>query len=104
VNFWFRLSLRTRLGIIAFTLLVCAVVLVLSWYHDPGHFSYRSGWIIRFGPLLFLFWLAWSDIEKIRWWNWLIILVLLIICSIKPAFWFVGIPVIGYILFAGRRK
>jgi hypothetical protein len=28
----------------------------------------------------------------------------LLICAIKPAFWLVGIPIIGYILFAGRKK
>ena len=104
VNFWFRLPLRTRLGIISCSLLTCAVVMLLSWYHDPANFSYRSGWVIRFGPLIFLLWLAWSDLEKIPWWNWLILLVLLIACSIKPAFWFVGIPTIAYMLMAKRKS
>ena len=104
MNFWFRLSLRTRLGIISFVLLTSVIVLLLSWYYDPARFSYRDGWILRFGPLIFLFWLAWGDLEKIPWWNWLIILALLIVCAIKPGAWFVGIPVIGYILLAGRRK
>ena len=105
VNFWFRLPLRTRLGIIGSAFLVSVIVLLLLWYQDPVRFSpYRSNWILRFGPLVFLLWLAWGDIEKIPWWNWLIIVVLLIVCSIRPAFWLLGIPVIGYILFGGRKK
>ena len=104
VDFWFRLPLRTRLGIISCVLLTCAVVLLLSWYHDPGNFSYRSGWLIRFGPLIFLFWWALPDLEKIPWWSWLIILVLLIACSIKPAFWIIGIPAIAYMLLAMRKS
>jgi len=104
VRFWFRLPLRTRLGIIATFLLTCAIVLLLSWVNDPSHFSYRWGGILRFGPLIFLLWLAWSDLEKIPWWNWVIMFAILVICMIKPGFWFAGIPIIGYILFASRKK
>ncbi|MDR0328376.1 MAG: hypothetical protein LBI05_08790 [Planctomycetaceae bacterium] len=85
-------------------MLTCAVVVLLSWYHNPDYFTYRSGWVIRFGPLVFLLWLAWSDLEKIPWWNWIIVLVLLMICSIKPAFWLVGIPAIAYIILVKRKK
>jgi len=104
VNFWFRLSLRTRLGIIASVFLSCAVVLLLSWYFNPEHFSYRQSWIIRLAPLLFLFWLAWTDLKRIPWWNWLIMVAVLLICSIKPAVWLAGVPIIGYILFVSRKK
>jgi hypothetical protein len=80
-------------------------VLLLSWHDDPVRFApYRSGWILCFGPLIFLFWLAWSDLKKIPWWNWLIILASLSFCAFKPAAWFIGIPVIAYILFARRKK
>ena len=103
MNFWFRLPLRTRLGIIATLLLACAFVVLLWWYVDPARFSYRNGWILRFGPLVFLLWIAWGDLEKIPWWNWLIILVLLIVCSVKPTFWLIGIPIIAYILLARRK-
>jgi len=104
VDFWFRLSLRTRLGIISSILLTCAVVLLLSWYSDPSHFTYRQSWIIRFAPLLFLLWLAWTDLKRIPWWNWLLMVAVLLICAIKPAAWLAGVPIIGYILFAGRQK
>jgi len=104
VHFWFRLPLRTRLGVIATIFLTAAIVLLLSWYYDPVYFSYRTGWVIRFGPLVFFLWIAWGDLEKIPWWNWLIILIILIICSIKPSVWFVGVPIIAYILFGGRKK
>ena len=105
MDFWFRLPLRTRLGIISSVLVVCAVVILLFWYHDPVRFApYRSGWVLRFGPLVFLLWLAWSDLTRIPWWSWIIILVMLIVCAVKPSFWIIGIPAIGYILFARRKK
>jgi len=84
--------------------LTFAIVLLLSWYYNPVHFSYRSGWIIRFAPLFFLLWLAWTDLKRIPWWNWLIMVAILLVCAVKPAFWLAGIPIIGYILFAGRKK
>jgi len=27
-----------------------------------------------------------------------------LICAIKPAVWLAGVPIIGYILFASRKK
>jgi hypothetical protein len=81
-----------------------AVVLLLSWYNDPANFSYRWGGIIRFGPLLFFLWIAWEDLERIPWWNWLIMLVIIIICAIKPPAWIAGVPIIAYILFGGRKQ
>jgi hypothetical protein len=104
VNFWFRLPLRTRLGVIGCVFLISVIVVLMSWYHDPDHFSYRNAWILRLGPLIFLLWLAWSDLEQIPWWNWLIMLVILIVCAIKPGAWFAGVPIICYILFAQRKK
>ena len=104
VDFWFRLSLRTRLGIVSSVFLTLAVVLMLSWYYDSTHFSYRQGWIIKLAPLLFLLWLAWTDLKNIPWWNWLIMILLLLVCAAKPVAWFIGIPIIGYILFTGRKK
>ena len=104
MRFWFRLSLRTRLGVIATVFLAVTVVLLLSWYYDPVNFSYRWGGVLKFGPLAFLLWIAWGDLEKIPWWNWLIILVVLIACGVKPAAWLVGVPIIAYILFGGRKK
>jgi len=79
-------------------------VLLLSWYYNPGSFSYRTGWIIHFAPILFLLWLAWTDLEKIPWWHWIIMFVVLVICAVKPGFWLLGIPIIGYIIFARHKK
>jgi len=79
-------------------------VLLLSWYQNPGNFSYRNGWVLRFGPLIFFLWLAWTDIAKIPWWNWIIIVAVLLVCAVKPGFWLAGVPIIIYILFTGRKK
>jgi len=78
-------------------------VLLLSWY-DTGNISYQVIGIIPFGVILFLLWLAWSDLAKIPWWNWLVMFAILIVCMMKPGAWFVGIPIIGYILFVSRKK
>jgi hypothetical protein len=99
MKFWFRLPIRTRLGIIATVLLIFAIVLLLSWFNDPSHFKYRLSWVMKFAPLLFLLWLAWTDIKKIPWWGWFVIPVILLICAVKPPVWFIGIPLIYYILF-----
>ena len=105
MDFWFRLSLRTRLGIIGSVLLVSVLVVLFLWYQDPLRFSpNRLAWLLRLGPLVFLLWLAWGDIAKIPWWNWLVILVILIVCSIKPFAWLLGIPVIVYFLFGARKQ
>ena len=105
VSFWFRLSLRTRVGVISSAFLVAVVVLLFLWFHDPVRFPLQqSAWILCFASLAFLLWLAWSDLERIPWWKWFIILFLLVFCSIKPMVWLVGIPLIGYILFGGQKK
>jgi hypothetical protein len=104
MNLWFRLPLRTRLGIVASVFLAFAVVLLLLWYHNSTLFSYRSSWVLRFAPLLFLFWLALPELAKIRWWNWVIMFVIMLISAIKPFVWFVAIPVMVYILFGGQKK
>jgi len=103
VRFWFRLTQRTRLGIIATLMMTCAVVLLLSWY-DTGKISRGVVGMLPFGVILFLIWLAWNDLEKIPWTNWIIMFAILIVCMIKPGAWFVGVPIIGYILFVSRKK
>jgi len=78
-------------------------VLFLSWY-DTGNVSYGMIGLLPFGAILFLLWLAWKDLQKIPWWNWLIMCGILIFCMVRPGAWFIGIPLIGYILFASRKK
>jgi len=78
-------------------------VLLLSWY-DTGKVSQGIFGVLPFGVILILIWLAWNDLAKIPWWNWIIMFAILIVCMIKPGAWFVGIPIIGYILFVSRKK
>jgi hypothetical protein len=91
-------------GVVVSVLLTFAVVLVLMWIYDPANFSYPMSGVIRFAPLCFLLWLAWGDIKNIPWWHWLVMLAVLLICAIKPVFWFAGIPIMGYILFAWHKR
>jgi len=79
------------------------MVLLLSWY-DTGGISYGTVGVLPFAVILFLIWLAWKDLEKIPWWNWLLMGGILIVCMVKPGAWFVGIPIIGSILFVSRKK
>ena len=106
VDFWFRLPLRTRLGIIGFGIVTGAILLLfLAWNAGAFFFGlYHLGGILLFGVILILFWCAWNDLKNIPWWHWFIMIVLLLICAVKPAFWLIGVPVIGYILFQGRKK
>ena len=78
-------------------------MLLLSWY-DTGGISYGTAGVLPFAAILFLIWLAWKDLEKIPWWNWLLMGGILIVCMLKPGAWLVGIPMIGYILFVSRKK
>jgi len=78
-------------------------VLLLSW-HDSGNVSYGMIGLLPFAVILFLLWLAWKDLQKIPWWNWLIMCGIFIFCMIRPGAWLIGIPLIGYILFASRKK
>ena len=103
VRFGFRLSRQKRLGIIATLLLTVATVLLLSWYYASS-ISFGMSWFIPLGVFVSLFWLAWSDLKKIPWWNWVIMFGIALVCMIKPGTWFVGIPIIGYILFVRRKK
>lgn len=104
VNFWFRIPLRTRLGIIGIVFLIAVIVLLLSWYRNPGYVPFRENWVLRFGPLIFLIWLALPELEKIPWRHWLVMLAVILVCAIRPGAWFIGVPVICYVLFAGHRK
>ncbi|MDR3197728.1 MAG: hypothetical protein LBU34_07645 [Planctomycetaceae bacterium] len=103
MDFWFRLPFRKRLGIIATILLVVAVISAVLWTNDPVHHRPITS-IIRLAPILFLFWLAWSDLQKIPFWVWLVMPVVLILCAFKPALWFIVIPIALFALFVMPKK
>ncbi|MDR1269849.1 MAG: hypothetical protein LBK82_10020 [Planctomycetaceae bacterium] len=103
MDFWFRLPIQKRLGIIATILLIIAVISVALWTNDPVHYRPIAA-IIRFSPILFLFWLAWSDLRRIPFWVWLVMPVVLILCAFKPALWFIVIPVAIFSLFIMPKK
>jgi hypothetical protein len=98
MSFWFRLPLRTRLGIISTVLLIVAAVSCFLWMNDPGHHRPIGG-IIRLAPILFLLWLAWTDLRRIPFWVWLIAPVVFVLCILKPALWLIVIPVTLFALF-----
>jgi hypothetical protein len=102
MRFWFRLPFRIRLGIIATILLIAATISVVLWTNDPGH--YRLSSIIRFAPILFLFWLSWADLKQIPFWGWLVMPPMLILCFLKPALWFIVIPAGLIALFVMPKK
>ncbi len=105
LRLWFNLPARTRLGIVAVPLLVAAVVLFVLSILDPVHNDLRQGaGIIRFAPIVFLLWLAWADLQSIPRWVWFVAPPVLIFCCIKPAAWFVVIPVTLFALFLMPKK
>lgn len=99
---WFRLPLRTRLGIVAAMLLVVAAVSIVQAVHDPLH--HRLSSVIKFAALLFVLWLAWNDLERIPFWFYLVAPPALILCLLKPAAWLVFIPATLFILFVMPKK
>jgi len=105
MDFWFRLSLRTRIGCIGFVSLAAAIGLLVAWPYSFNLYSLpQVGGIFVFGTLFTLAWLAWKDMKNIPWWYWICIIAMIIICAIKPILWFIAIPAICYILFGRRRQ
>ncbi|MDR1923530.1 MAG: hypothetical protein LBQ66_04065 [Planctomycetaceae bacterium] len=93
-NFWFKLPLRVRLGVMATVVLVAAIVVVFFVWRDPVHHPVRQyGFLIKIAPILFLLWLAWQDLAKIPLWVYLITPPILIICFLKPILFLIVIPV-----------
>ncbi|MDR0870888.1 MAG: hypothetical protein LBN39_08865 [Planctomycetaceae bacterium] len=99
---WFNLPLRTRLGVISAVLLVFAAVLAAQAVNDPVHHRLPS--VIKWAALLFVFWLAWKDLEKVPWWVYLAAPPVLVLCLIKPGAWFVVIPALLFVLFVMPKK
>lgn len=103
MNFWFRLPLRTRLGIVAAILLAVAAVSVYRATHDPLHHKPLYS-LIKFAPVLFLLWLAWSDLQNIPFWAYIAALPVIIICALKPAALFIVVPLALIVLFIMPKK
>ncbi|MDR2116488.1 MAG: hypothetical protein LBP87_08905 [Planctomycetaceae bacterium] len=103
MDFWFRLSLQKRLGIIAIILLIIAVISIALWTNDPAH-NRPVASLIRLSPILFLLWLAWADLRKVPFWAWLVMPVVIILCAFKPKLWFVVIPFTFFALFVMPKK
>lgn len=103
MDFWFRLPLKTRLGIIATTLMIVAGFSVYWATYDPVRYRPLYS-VIKFAPLLFLLWLAWSDLQSIPIWVYLIAPPILIFCALRPGALFVVIPVALIALFVMPKK
>ncbi len=105
LHFWFNLPIRTRLGVAAIVLLAVAGVLFTLPIIDPPHHEFRHGaGLVRFAPILFLLWLAWADLQAVPRWVWFVAPPVLIFCCIKPAAWFVVIPVALFSLFVMPKR
>ncbi|MGL4594537.1 MAG: hypothetical protein ACRCUY_07405 [Thermoguttaceae bacterium] len=105
MDFWFRLPIRTRLGIIAAVLLVIASFAVIGMFHDPFHrFPTATPFVIRFAPILFLLWLCWTDLKNIPLWVFLTLVPIVILCAIKPALLFLVVPSLFVVLFIMPKK
>lgn len=104
-DFWFNLPMRTRLGVAAVILLVSGAVLFALPILDPVHHDFRQGaGIVRFAPVMFLVWLAWTDLQRIPTWVWFIAPPVVIFCCIKPAAWLIVVPVTLVSLFVMPKK
>jgi hypothetical protein len=101
MDFWFRLSLRIRLGIISVVLVILAAVSIFFWVSDPVHNRPISG-LIKFAPILLLLWIAWADLKKVPMWVWCVAPFVIIFCLIKPAAWLVVIPVTLFCYFVAK--
>lgn len=103
MGFWFRLPLRTRLGIIAGGLLLAAAWSVMWATQDPLHNKPINA-LIKFAPIVFLLWLAWYDLLNIPFWVYLITPPILILCVLRPRALIVIVPLVLFILFVMPKK
>ncbi|MCL2744843.1 MAG: hypothetical protein FWE67_13425, partial [Planctomycetaceae bacterium] len=93
MNFWFQLSLRSRLGIIAVLLMTVAGYSLYQYSCDPR--NYRPiGSLIKIAPILCLLWLALPDLEKIPMWCYLIAVPVIIFCMIYPKAMLLIVPAV----------
>ena len=100
---WYALSIRTRLGIIAATLLVVAALSVVQIFAAPQEHAPLYG-IIKWAPLLFLFWMAWPDLARIPRVVYYVLIPVAILCALKPMLLYLVVPVALVALFLMPKK
>ena len=100
---WYALPIRTRLGIISVTLLAVAVISAALYFVDPLHTKPAYG-IIKWAPILFLFWIAWPDLERIPRWMYYVSVPIIILCALRPVLLYIVIPVGLVALFIMPKK
>lgn len=103
MSYWFRLPLRTRLGIIAGGLLLAAGASMMWATQDPLHHKPVYA-LIKFAPIVFLLWLAWYDLQNIPIWVYLITPPILILCALRPRALIVIVPLALFVLFVMPKK
>jgi len=100
---WYALPIRTKLGIISVTLLSVAVISATLYFVDPMHTKPAYG-IIKWAPILFLFWVAWPDLERIPRVVYYVSIPIIILCALKPVLLYLVIPVGLIALFIMPKK
>ena len=100
---WYSLPIRTRLGIIAATLLAVAVISATLYLLDPMRTKPAYG-IIKWAPILFLFWVAWPDLERIPRWAYYVSAPVAVLCALRPTLLYFVIPIGLIALFIMSKK
>ncbi len=100
---WFSLPIRTKLGIISAALLGVAVISIILHFADPMHTKPVYG-IIKWAPILFLFWIAWPDLERIPRWVYYVSIPIIVLCALRPVLLYLVIPVGLVALFVMPKK
>ena len=85
------------------TLLSVAVISATLYFVDPMHTKPAYG-IIKWAPILFLFWVAWPDLERIPRVVYYVSIPIIILCALKPVLLYLVIPVGLIALFIMPKK
>lgn len=100
-----QLTMRDRIGLAAFLLLICAAVeFVCRSYGLVESLKPYSGGTIRTGVVLFGLWLAWADLEMFPRWILIASVPTALLVAIYPKLLFVVIPLILMLLFLQPKK
>ena len=100
---WYSLPIRTRLGIIAVTLLAVAIISATLYFLGPMRTKPAYG-LIKWAPILFLFWIAWPDLERIPRWVYYVLIPVAVLCALKPALLYFVVPIGLIALFMMPKK
>lgn len=103
MNGFFRLPIRTRIGIASAVLLVAALISYGGKLLHGAHWQ-PSGGLLGMGSILFLIWLAWDDLSAIPRWFWGVFPILLAIGAFRPQLLFVIVPGLFLVCFLWPRK